>query len=235
MALKRGKTMRRGRRRTKYGGKKHVKRASAKHGRKQKKTRNNRRLKGGSCGCASKSSKQMGGKRRASCKRTRTRKRARTRTRRSRQGCSCGMRGGFKSFSGKWNDDMVAFPPGPIYKPGVNNDAKFYGKLNMPIYPNPKSTNNGSNIRAQTAQKGGNMSSFLASNMPGFSDLRDTWWKGGEMTKDVYNQYFGYKKATNTSPGVQPIGRNRNIQRPKPVYIANDLGDGARKAAQYKI
>ena len=38
-------------------------------------------------------------------------------------------------FSGAWGGKMAAFPPGPMYKPGVNNDAKYYGKLEAVIAP----------------------------------------------------------------------------------------------------
>ena len=42
-------------------------------------------------------------------------------------------------FSGSWGGKMAAFPPGPMYKPGVNNDAKYSGKLDGVIAPPKKS------------------------------------------------------------------------------------------------
>ena len=55
------------------------------------------------------------------------------------------------------------------------------------------------------------VSTFLANNVPGFSDVRDVYWKGGEVLKDGYNTWFGYNKADNTSAGVQPIGREARM------------------------
>ena len=79
------------------------------------------------------------------------------------------------------------------------------------------------------------MSTFLANNVPGFSDVRDVYWKGGEVLKDGYNTWFGYDKVDNTSAGVQPIGRNEDIVRPKLVNIPTKLKSGALSAKKYNV
>ena len=164
-------------------------------------------------------------------------------------------------FSGAWGGKMAAFPPGPMYKPGVNNDAKYYGKLDGVIAP-PKNThgsgfspNHGKIKGGRKSRKGGrksrkggrksrkggrgrrkhggSMSSLLANNVPGFSDVRDVYWKGGEVLKDGYNTWFGYDKADNTSAGVQPIGRNKDVVRPDIVDIPQKLKTGALSAKKY--
>ena len=215
-------------------------------------------------------------------------------------------------FNGRWGGKMAAFPPGPMYKPGVYDDAKYYGKLDAVIAP-PKNTHGsgftrnhgkikggrkrrrrgrksrkggrksrkggrksrkggkvgdacdenadcdsgekceqyeyGSNPKYQCVKKssggrksrkgrrrrGGSMSTFLANNVPGFSDVRDVYWKGGEVLKDGYNTWFGYDAADNTSAGTQPIGRNNEVTPPKIVDIPTKLKSGALSAKKYNV
>ncbi len=175
-------------------------------------------------------------------------------------------------FSGRWGGKMAAFPPGPIYAPGINNDAKFYGKLNKPILPDPTTTH-GSGVtkkhgkvggskrrrrggrksrrggrksrrggrksrrggRKGRGKKGGNVSNFLANNVPGFSDIRDLSWKGGEVLKSGYNTWFGYSKPQNTSAGIQPIGNTQNVMRPDMPNIPSNLKSGSLQAKKYNV
>jgi len=276
-------------------------------------------------------------------KRTKKHKRRKTRhhKRRKRRQTKHRMRGGAlpgispaggspaAPFSGRWGGKMAAFPPGPMYKPGVNNDAKYYGKLDGVIAP-PKNTHGSGFTRnhgkikggrkrvgrksrkggrksrkggrksrkgGSKSRKGGNpcgtnrhgldcirccqrtrggpcwddkkgqrcstkccdkyayfgggkktrkggrgrhkrggsMSSFLANNVPGFSDVRDVYWKGGEVFKNGYNTWFGYDKADNTSAGVQPIGQSREVVRPELVDIPQKLKTGALSAKKYSV
>jgi len=84
-------------------------------------------------------------------------------------------------------------------------------------------------------RRGGGVSTFLANNVPGFSDVRDVYWKGGEVLKDGYNTWFGYDKADNTSAGVQPIGRSKDVVRPEIVDIPQKLKSGALSAKKYTV
>ena len=283
-------------------------------------------------------------------------KRRRTRHRRMRGGGLPGIAitSPLQPFNGKWGGHMAAFPPGPIYKPGVYDDAKFYGKVD-PFLPDPTSTSPGSGVTkkgggrkkggkrkgktrrkgrrkrkggvysdkneewdkecpipptkeldyscahymasdkfakfvddrikeagyplkyvqgggrksrkagrkgrrggktnpggvkcwswpgagprctsptsgGRRGQKGGNISEFLSNNIPGFSDVRDIYWKGGETAKNAYNQWFGYPKVTSTSAGNQPIGNAEKVLNPKLIDIGLDLQSGSNKASQY--
>ena len=84
-------------------------------------------------------------------------------------------------------------------------------------------------------RRGGGISTFLANNVPGFSDVRDVYWKGGEVLKDGYNTWFGYDKVDNTSAGVQPIGREADVVRPEIVNIPQKLKSGALSAKKYNV
>jgi len=166
-------------------------------------------------------------------------------------------------FSGKWGGKMAAFPPGPMYSPGVVDDAKFYGKLNKPIYPDPINTygtgvkthkggrksrrggKKGGNCGRKHSSKrgrkrgrhkrGGSMTQFLANNIPGFSDIRDVYWKGGEMAKNRYNTWFGYEESQNTSASKQPIGTNMKVAPPPIVDIPKKLESGAYLAEKFNV
>jgi hypothetical protein len=69
--------------------------------------------------------------------------------------------------------------------------------------------------------------------VPGFSDVRDVYWKGGEVLKDGYNTWFGYDRPDNTSAGVQPIGNSKDVVRPNMVDIPQNLKSGALSAKKY--
>ena len=86
----------------------------------------------------------------------RTKRRIKRRMRGGRPGIS--ITSPLKPFAGKWGGDMAAFPPGPIYSPGINNDAKFYGKLNNPMYPDPASTHGTGLTKTSGAMVGGKKS-----------------------------------------------------------------------------
>ena len=55
-------------------------------------------------------------------------------------------------------------------------------------------------------RRGGSISQFLSNSIPGFSDVRDVYWKGGEVLKNGYNLWFGFPHVNNTSAGVQAFG-----------------------------
>ena len=172
-------------------------------------------------------------------------------------------------FNEKWGGPAPAFPPGPIVRPGVVDlDAKFYGKLNLPMLPDPTNTHGsgvtrkhgkvgGSRRRRRGGRKsrkggrksrkggrksrrggrrskrGGSISQFLSNNVPGFSDVRDIYWKGGEVLKNGYNQWFGFPGVDNTSSGVQPIGKVSKVVRPDVVNVGTNLQTGADSASKY--
>ena len=164
-------------------------------------------------------------------------------------------------FNQNWGGPAAAFPPGPMYMAGVNNDAKYYGKLDLPLLPDPSNTH-GSGVTKKHGKvgggrkyrkggkksrkggkkkkrggsrkrRGGSISQFLSSNVPGFSDVRDLYWKGGEILKNGYNQWFGYPHVDNTSPGVQPIGNVAKVIRPDEANVSANLQTGADAASVY--
>jgi len=100
------------------------------------------------------------------------------------------------------------------------------------IYGGGKKTRKGGRGRHK---RGGGISTFLANNVPGFSDVRDVYWKGGEMVKNGYNTWFGYNKVDNTSAGVQPIGRNKDLVRPEMVDIPQNLKSSTSSAKNYNV
>jgi hypothetical protein len=103
-----------------------------------------------------------------------------------------------------------------------------------PKYQCVKKSSGGRKTRRRR-RRGGGVSTFLANNVPGFSDVRDVYWKGGEVLKDGYNTWFGYNKADNTSAGVQPIGREADVVRPEIVNIPQKLKSGALSAKKYNV
>lgn len=179
-------------------------------------------------------------------------------------------------FNEKWGGPARAFPPGPMYTPGVYNDAKYYGKLDNPFLPDPTNTHGtgvtrkhgkvGGGKRRRGGRKsrkggrksrkggrktrrgghcgcgrvgggrkrrGGSISQFLSDTVPGFSDVRDVYWKGGEVLKNGYNQWFGFPHVNNTSAGVQPIGKSAKVVRPDVVNVGTNLQTGANAASKY--
>jgi len=181
-------------------------------------------------------------------------KRGSRRRRRKKKSCGCGMQKGggieLKTQSPaapnqhRWGGKIKAFPPGNIYKGGVNNGAKFYGYQTGVVKP-PRNMDGLIYNRAQKGgrktrkagkryrQRGGDISQFLANNVLGFADMRDIYWKGGEMAKGLYNQYLGFRAPTNTSAYIQPIGKSKALFRDDPIPIAEDLVSASSKAAQY--
>ena len=57
-------------------------------------------------------------------------------------------------FNEKWGGPARAFPPGPMYTPGVYNDAKYYGKLDNPFLPDPTNTH-GTGVTLKHGRVGG--------------------------------------------------------------------------------
>uniref|UniRef100_A0A6C0C780 Uncharacterized protein n=1 Tax=viral metagenome TaxID=1070528 RepID=A0A6C0C780_9ZZZZ len=157
-------------------------------------------------------------------------------------------------FGGNWGGNMKAFPPGPMYSPGVNNDATYYGKLNAVIAPPINSHGSGvtkkggrkyhrktqkkkkkkkKKINRGRKKKGGSISQILSNNLPGFSDIRDVYWKGGEVLTDKYNTWVGLNDSPNPSVTDQPIGKNNSVVRPVPVDVSTHLESGALQAKKF--
>ena len=140
------------------------------------------------------------------------------------------------------------------------NVIAFYGKLNKPFLPDPTNTHGSGVTRkhgkvgggrrrrggrksrrggrksrrgGSRRKRGGSMSEFLSNNVPGFSDVRDLYWKGGELVKNGYNQWFGFQPVNNTSAGVQPIGKEARVVRPDVVNVAANLQTGSDAASKY--
>lgn len=159
-------------------------------------------------------------------------------------GCGCGSQsGGSKKVS--WGGRVAAFPPGPIYKPGVNNGACFYGYQTGVMAP-PKNTDGlfydtrgfirggkRKTKKNRRKKRGGNITHFLANNVPGFSALRDAVWKGEELLEDIYNRYRSLPPATNSSVYNQPIANQKRRRTQKNISVGSALLDGANKAKQY--
>ena len=82
-------------------------------------------------------------------------------------------------------------------------------------------------------RKGGNISQIFANNVPGFSDLRDLYWKAGEKTHDLYNTYKARPRVNNTSAGVQPIEKGMKVHKPSMMRIPANVKDGSDKASQF--
>ena len=82
-------------------------------------------------------------------------------------------------------------------------------------------------------KRGGNITHFLANNVPGFSALRDAVWKGEELLEDVYNRYRSLPPATNSSVYNQPIANQKRRRTQKNISVGSALLDGANKATQY--
>jgi hypothetical protein len=82
-------------------------------------------------------------------------------------------------------------------------------------------------------RRGGSISQFLSDTVPGFSDVRDVYWKGSEVLKNGYNQWFGFPHVNNTSAGVQPIGKSAKVVRPDVVNVGTNLQTGASSASKY--
>ena len=169
-----------------------------------------------------------------------------------------------------WGGNMAAYPPGPIYKPSHNTDAKFYGHLSNPFLPDPKATKKAlvggkkhkkkrrtskkkSNSKRKTrknhrkkkrsggvkikikkkAKKGAGISNFLASAVPGFSDVRDAYWGLEAGAKNLYNTTIGFPAVKSPSASVQPIGKNVDVVKPKMIPIPQELREGSSKASVY--
>jgi hypothetical protein len=89
-------------------------------------------------------------------------------------------------FGGKWGGKMAAFPPGPMYSPGVVDDAKFYGKLNMPIYPDPINTHGtGVKTRGGGKSRRGGVSDWK-------NDIRHKSHRGGKKPWNAFNERGGW-------------------------------------------
>ena len=89
------------------------------------------------------------------------------------------------------------------------------------------------NVIHRRRRRGGNISQMFANNLPGFSDLRDLYWKAGEKTHDLYNTYKARPRVNNTSAGVQPIEKGMKVHKPSMMRIPANVKDGSDKASQF--
>jgi len=167
--------------------------------------------------------KIKGGRKRRGGRKSCKGKRKSRRGRKSRKGGRKSRKGGRKSRRGG------AVGAGCVNTTDCDTDEKCeqYEYGSNPKYQCVKNSSGG------RRRRGGGVSTFLANNVPGFSDVRDVYWKGGEVLKDGYNTWFGYNKADNTSAGVQPIGREADVVRPEMVNIPQKLKSGALSAKKY--
>jgi len=99
-----------------------------------------------------------------------------------------------------------AFPPGgPQTQGGTTNGLGkgFYYKNNTnPYLPDPLNLNNG--VKNRIVQRGGR--GFALENIPGATDLQQTYWQLGNGVKNAYQSWIGGKHYPSPSPSVQPIG-----------------------------
>jgi hypothetical protein len=121
---------------------------------------------------------------------------------------------------------MIAKPPNggvQVPNPGVTGvvsstaGQKYYYAKNNRVFGNPLTTNRamtggkGRRKRKCGCQKGGGLSGIIES-IPGGSDLRDVYYKAGNMMGSAWSQYNGYG-ATNEPPMTnyttgQPIAKS---------------------------
>jgi len=168
--------------------------------------------------------------------------------RKSRRGGRKSRRGGRKSRRGGRKSRRGGRKSRRGGKVGANcdknSDCDSGEKCEQYLYgPNPKyqcvkkSSGGGKPRKGGRGRRrrGGGVSTFLSNNVPGFSDVRDVYWKGGEVLKDGYNTWFGYDKVDNTSAGVQPIGKSKDVVRPEIVDIPQKLKTGSLSAKKYTV
>ena len=114
------------------------------------------------------------------------------------------------------------------------NKKPFLPDLNSNCLPAPTPYKGGKRGKhsqkknKQYRQRGGG---FL-SDIPGYTDFRDLWWKSGETVKGLYNQYNGYKWGANTSSGVQPVG-DRVMNNPNPLNLPKIIQNSSIEASKY--
>ena len=51
----------------------------------------------------------------------------------------------------------------------------------------------------------------LAENLPGGSDVLDTWWKGSTNVKNLYQSWIGGKPYVNPDPLIQPAMQAKKL------------------------
>jgi len=149
----------------------------------------------------------------------------RRRTRRRRGGAA--QRGGSKL--GRLYP-APAFPPGGMYQPGsaTNGLGKgyYYGKLQKPCLPDPKSTN------TIVGQSGGNA---VVESIPGGTDIRDLGWKAIAAGKNAFNGVWGFEPVDNPRVDQQPIEESSNLQfNPSPDIDVVQV-NASNQAAKFKI
>ena len=148
------------------------------------------------------------------------------------RGGNCGCNDNCSNALQQGGGNMHAYKI-PMYK---YNTKHFLPDLNTPCLPPPtpykggkrKGKRKGKKIK----QRGGGMGSIFSNMLPGYTDIRDLYWKGGESIKGLYNQYNGNNWGPNTSPGVQPIGKTA-MNGTKPLDLPKMIKDSSTDAAKY--
>lgn len=142
---------------------------------------------------------------RCECRKTYKKRYMRNRQRRTKRR----QRGGSKKMLNSSNYPNP-FPKGGPFVPGHPSNGLgkgFYYKNNTnPFLPNPKHV-----------QRGGGLMD-LAENLPGGSDVLDTWWKGSTNVKNLYQSWIGGKPYVSPDPLVQPAMEPVNS-----TYISPDI------------
>lgn len=88
--------------------------------------------------------------------------------------------------------------------------------------------------RHRKIHRGGNLSK-LVEVIPGGTDIRDVYYKAGNMVSNIYSQYTGYgpinePPMTNYTSG-QPIAKNGDVDGTL-TPLAQYIGDGSNQAAK---
>ena len=88
--------------------------------------------------------------------------------------------------------------------------------------------------RHKRRHRGGNMSRLINA-IPGGTDIRDVYYKAGNMVGNIYSQYTGYGPTnqppmTNYTSG-QPIAKTQNVDGTM-TPLAQYIGDGSNQAAK---
>lgn len=124
----------------------------------------------------------------------------------------------------------------PMYKYNTN---PFLPDMNTPCLNAPTPYKGGRKRKNKLGKKskkykqnGGGMSSILSNVLPGYNNVRDLYWKGGEVAKGIFNQYNGNEWGTNTSAGVQPISKVA-MNNSSPLDLPKMIHDSGTSAAKF--
>ena len=188
---------------------------------------------GGKTRSKTRSKKMRGGKRSKKYHKSVRKHRKRYLKRKSMRGGNCGCNGNCNNTS-QQGGAMPAYKI-PMYK---YNSNPFLPALNTPCLKAPTPYKGGKRAQKRKGkkikQRGGGMSSMFSNMLPGYTDVRDLYWKGGESIKGLYNQYNGNNWGPNTSPGVQPL-RKTAMAGQTPLDLPKMIRDSSDDAATYSV